>query len=218
MWKHARKICNEKHNEFTGKASWSDLVVFKTIMKNIPSRCTLHFGNSSPIRYGQLFHSNAKEYYSNRGVSGIDGCVSTAAGIASQQSNLNLLIVGDLSFVYDSNGLWNKNFPSNLKIIVINNQGGGIFRMIPGPSDMEGFKEFMETEHPVKIRKIAEAFDLDYDLCEEEKDLEIKFKHFLQSKTGPALLEVRTPKQVNAEVYRTYVENFKKKDKKIEDG
>src|SRR5690554_7562077 len=70
--------------------------------------------------------------FCNRGTSGIDGCTSTAIGAATTTSDITTLITGDVSFLYDSNALWNHYLPKNLKIIVINNGGGGIFRILPG--------------------------------------------------------------------------------------
>ena len=79
------------------------------------------------------------EIFSNRGISGIDGILSTAVGNALAQVDLlHILIIGDLAFFYDRNRLWlNHSFPKNLKIIVMNNAGGGIFTLLPRPSNQE---------------------------------------------------------------------------------
>lgn len=188
---------------------YSDLKVFESIVHQLPLGCILHLGNSSPVRYAQLFNlSTCSAVYSNRGVSGIDGCLSTAAGIASQTNELNIAILGDLSFVYDSNGLWNSKLPKNLKIIVINNDGGGIFRLLPGPSYMDAFEEFMETKHPVNIEKLVSAFGIEYFGCNSKSELESTIQRFMESKTGPSLLEIKTPRLVNAEVYKEYIERI----------
>jgi len=101
-------------------------------------------------------------YNSNRGVSGIDGQVSTAAGYAFASDKLNVLITGDLGFLYDSNGLMNKYLKPNLKIIVINNSGGGIFRFIPGPDTTPNLEEFFVAKHNWKAEYICKAFNVDY--------------------------------------------------------
>ena len=131
-------------------------------------------------------------------------------GFASQSDKLNLVILGDLSFLYDSNGLWNSQLPSNLKIIVINNEGGGIFRLIQGPSKMDAFEEFMETKHPVNIGKLVSAFGVEYFCNVSEEDLDEKVRLFLESKSGPSLLEIKTPRLDNAEVYKEYKQRIKK--------
>lgn len=192
---------------------YSDISVFNQLMKNLPANCILHLGNSSPVRYGQLFDLSVCDgVYSNRGVSGIDGCLSTTVGFASQSDKINLVILGDLSFLYDSNGLWNRNLSPNLKIIVINNQGGGIFRLLPGPSEMDAFEEFMETSHPVNIEKLVSAFGLEYFGVKSENELESNIQRFMESKNGPSLLEIKTPRLKNSAVYKEYVERIKTGD------
>src|SRR5680860_1888307 len=88
-----------------------------------------------------------KRQFCNRGTSGIDGCTSTAVGSSIYAENPTLLISGDLSFFYDSNGLWNNYVRPDFRIILINNNGGGIFRILPGKEDTENFQRFFETAH-----------------------------------------------------------------------
>jgi 2-succinyl-5-enolpyruvyl-6-hydroxy-3-cyclohexene-1-carboxylate synthase len=209
-WKNASIFSFQKHQEFLVTAPYSDLKVFNIIMNNLPQGCALHFGNSSSVRYGQLFDSSGcSGVFSNRGVSGIDGCLSTAAGFASQSDQINFVIMGDLSFLYDSNGLWNRNLSPNLRIVVINNQGGGIFRLIPGNYEQDFFEEFIEAYHPVNLEKLVNAFGVNYYSCNNQEDLMNIFNEFIQSKTGPALLEINTPRLENALVYAEYIRKIK---------
>ena len=113
------------------------------------------------------------------------------------------LIVGDLSFVYDSNALWNKVFPTNLKIIVINNQGGGIFRLINDPEKIDILEEYQETCHPVNIQKLVESFGVSYDFCQTEYELTSKLEKLYLSPNS-MVLEVKTPKEKNAGIFRNY--------------
>ncbi|MFA9392289.1 MAG: 2-succinyl-5-enolpyruvyl-6-hydroxy-3-cyclohexene-1-carboxylic-acid synthase [Prolixibacteraceae bacterium] len=219
-WRTAFDQNNQNHISALEGLPYSDIHVFKQIVQNLPKNCVMHLGNSSPVRFAQLFDlSNCNAVFSNRGVSGIDGCLSTAAGFASQSEKLNLVILGDLSFLYDSNGLWNSQLSANLKIIVINNEGGGIFRLLPGPSEMDSFEEFMETKHPVNIEKLVAAFGVEYFVCKSESELNSTILQFLRSKNGPSLLEIKTPRLENAEVYRKYVEKIMTEDgrRKTED-
>jgi 2-succinyl-5-enolpyruvyl-6-hydroxy-3-cyclohexene-1-carboxylate synthase len=164
--------------------------VFNQLQKAYKPIDIIFAGNSSVVRYIQYYECfNA--LYSNRGTSGIDGCVSTAAGIASESNSKVVAIVGDLSFVYDSNGLWNRALPENLKIVVINNQGGGIFSMIPGPDSQQGFKDYFEAHHPVSIQKIAEAFGLDYFSCENAEQFSEVYGLFYSGNTA-SVLEICT--------------------------
>ena len=114
------------------KLIFSDLYVFSKLINSLPSNINLQLSNSSTIRYAQLF--NFKEniaVFCNRGTSGIDGSTSTAIGAAVATEKETVFISGDLSFLYDSNALWNNYIPLNFKIIIINNGGGGIFRILP---------------------------------------------------------------------------------------
>ena len=209
-WKALNEQRKQRHTEILTDIPWSDLFAFRIIMENLPQGCVLHLGNSSPVRYAQLFDTNmCKGIYCNRGVSGIDGSLSTAAGFASVSEEINILITGDLSFVYDSNGLWNRNLSPNLRIIVINNQGGGIFRLISEDTEEEYFKNYVETKNNVNIQKIAEAYGIDYYFCDNKSNLKKTFLSFLNPGKGISLLEIRTPKLKNAEVYHEYFKKLK---------
>ena len=146
-WKQLDRITRQRHDDFLGKCVFSDLKVFQIIMKHIPESSILHLSNSTPVRYSQLFVCNKNiTFMSNRGVSGIDGVLSTAAGTA-YADKITTVIAGDLAFFYDSNALWNKHLSNNLRIIVINNYGGGIFRFLNGPSAMPTLEIHFEASH-----------------------------------------------------------------------
>ncbi len=204
-WEKAAQTSFKKHSHFLETTPWSDLAAMHFLTENLNKTTVLHFGNSTPVRYAQLFNlKSINGVYANRGVSGIDGSVSTAAGFASQSKDINLLLVGDLSFVYDSNALWNRKLPNNLRIIVINNEGGGIFRLLPGASQINGFENFIETKHPVNIAKIVEAFSLDYYMANSLSMLEKEFEPFMKSNNA-AVFEVFTPPKINPVTYSNYV-------------
>jgi 2-succinyl-5-enolpyruvyl-6-hydroxy-3-cyclohexene-1-carboxylate synthase len=115
---------------------------------------------------------------------------------------------GDLSFVYDSNALWNRNLPKNLRIVVINNGGGGIFRLLPGPSEQECFEPFMEAHHPVDLEKLTTAFGVNYDCAENNEELEQKFNQLIH-KEVPSLLEVITANTLNPIQFMAHIESIK---------
>jgi 2-succinyl-5-enolpyruvyl-6-hydroxy-3-cyclohexene-1-carboxylate synthase len=171
--------------------------------------------NSTPVRYVQLFgYQKDLNYYGNRGTSGIDGSTSTAAGIARKQENKeHILITGDTAFLYDSNALWNRNFPKNLKIIVINNAGGGIFRIIEGPDQTEELEEFFETYHHADISKLVSAFGIDYLFAENEEELHNSLRDFLRSEV-PVVLEIRTKAELNPLVLKNYFKFIRSKIEK----
>ena len=171
----------------------------------------MHLGNSTPVRYSQLFGSLPSfTYFSNRGVSGIDGQVSTAAGAAFVSSEINTIVTGDLGFFYDSNALMNHYLKPNFRIILINNSGGGIFRFIEGPAATTHLEKFFEVKHNWKAEKIAECFGLNYFKAENMTELNDAFSNFYDQKNNqPSLLEIFTPAETNALILKNYFKFLK---------
>lgn len=205
-WKQKDFIAQEFHHKFLEQLRWSDLKAFELILDSIPADANLHMGNSSVVRYCQLFNPvQSTKYYSNRGVSGIDGSTSTAAGFASvTPDKWSVIISGDVSFFYDSNALWNNYLHKNLKIIVINNGGGGIFQILEGSNSVKQ-KDYFYSPYQAEISKICEAFHVTHLLAENESDLESRLKDlFLLDSKRPVLLEVKTFSQNNSGVLKTY--------------
>lgn len=179
-------------------APFSDLTVFSSILKAIPNGSDLQMGNSSVVRYIQLFNQNKElTYFGNRGVAGIDGSTSTAIGAAWKTKKPTLLISGDLSFHYDSNAFWNNYLSSQLKVIVINNGGGGIFRIIDGSKNTEHLQQFFETSHSsVSIKGIAELYNLSYFSAANNDELNRTLPLFFEEKSV-CVLEIFTNREDN---------------------
>lgn len=208
IWLKQYSSAIQSHEVYLKDAPYSDLKVFEYLFNNIPSAASTHVSNSSPIRYQQLFEpKRALLTYSNRGTSGIDGCLSTSSGFALKNDADTWLITGDISFLYDSNAWWN-NYNPNLKVILINNGGGGIFRILPGPTDIPGFETFFETNHHVKIKDLCSAFDLTYFYANDLNVLELSFEKLKESK-GVSVLEIVTPRTLNAKILRDYFKVLK---------
>ncbi len=205
LWLGRKQKVELLREQYLAAVAWSDLKAFDLLLKQIPENSILHLGNSTPVRYSQLFGSlPGFQYFSNRGVSGIDGQLSTAAGSAYANENLHSIITGDLGFFYDSNALMNQNLRSNLKIIVINNGGGGIFRFIPGPDSSPQLEKFFEAKHTYKAALLAKAFDINYFKAENEPDLHRVLPAFYGEASRPSLLEIFTPSETNARILRDY--------------
>lgn len=207
-WKQTYQNSKIKHTEYLANCVYSDLKVFEILLDFIPDFSTLHLANSTPIRYAQLF-SQVKtiNYLSNRGVSGIDGSTSTAVGSAIiNPNNFTTLITGDISFIYDSNAFWSNHLPKNLRVIVINNNGGGIFRFIEGPATTTQQEQFFEGTHNVHIESIAKTFNLPYYSAKSIEEIETVIPRFYDSQKDdkPAILEVFTPREVNDVVLKEY--------------
>jgi 2-succinyl-5-enolpyruvyl-6-hydroxy-3-cyclohexene-1-carboxylate synthase len=208
-WKNQEKKVAKLRDEFIDETSFCDLKVFSQIRKYIPENSIVHLGNSSPVRYALLFEAAQNvRYFSNRGVSGIDGSLSTAVGFASESDKINTVILGDLSFFYDSNALWNKYIGNNLRIIVIHNGGGNIFSMIKGPGESPAFREHFFTENKFSANGIAQTFELDYFSAANKSELESELENFYSGKQQKAaVLEIFTDAKVNS---RAFQELFKK--------
>ena len=212
-WKERAERSDKRHWEYLQNCPWTDLLVFNTLMDKIPTSYDLHLGNSTPVRYAQLFREGKSfRSYSHRGTSGIDGTVSTAAGAAYATGNPTLLITGDLGFLYDSNALMNAHFPENLRIIIINNGGGGIFRFIEGPGSTGQLETFFEARHSWTAQHLARNFNILYYAAKTFSELLETLSVFINRQTNhtSAILEIFTPPSVNAEVLKGYFEYLKK--------
>ncbi len=195
--------------QYAEHAKFSDLTVCKEVLKAIPDNSRVQMGNSSIARYIQLFDRNSSLRFSgNRGVSGIDGCTSTAVGAAYVYEGLTTLITGDLSFLYDSNAFWNEFVTDRLKIIIVNNGGGGIFRIIEGPPSTQALEKFFETSHQRNGSYLAQEFKLAYFSASNEEDLKIGLDKLFAS-LGCSILEVFTPRMANDEVLRDFFDFIK---------
>lgn len=207
LWHNASRLSAAGHSAYLNRITFSDFIAFKTIIHTLPTGSAVHLANSTPVRYGQLFDQSPKiSFYANRGTSGIDGCVSTAAGFALNYSGQTVVITGDIAFLYDSNSLWNTNLNPNLRIIVVNNGGGNIFRIIDGPSDFDELESFIETRHDLHTAGIAANFNIPYYKAMNEQELTEQLPLFFdpQPSNRPALLEVITDHLNSAAALRNY--------------
>ncbi len=204
-WLAVRDYRRSRHETYRNGIPYSDFMVFSEIFQQLPENIQLQLSNSATIRYAQLFDMpSSTEIFCNRGTSGIDGSSSTAVGAAYASKLSTLFITGDLGFLYDSNALWNNYIPRNFKIIVINNGGGGIFRILPGERDTDLFDTYFETKHSLSAKHLSEMFGFSYGSVSEGEGLKENMGKFLSKEEGPALLEVFTPSAVNDRVLMEY--------------
>ncbi len=195
-----KEVCDDLDSKLE-KAEFNYFSAVRKIIKNIPKNSLLHLGNSMPVRIANFIgiQDPTINVWCNRGTSGIDGVVSTAVGHAIAEPNRkHTLIIGDLSFFYDRNGLWlNHEFPNNLQIVILNDSGGGIFNMIPGPSDQGDLTHLFTTKHNRTAEPTAKEFGLEYwsvgSMDELEKVLE---------KIESGILEIFTDMKINTETFK----------------
>lgn len=194
-----------KHNHYLKTIPFSDFKAFEIILQSLSNNSHLQLGNSSTIRYAQLFAIKSSiAVFSNRGTSGIDGSTSTAIGAAVANKKPTVFITGDVSFFYDSNALWNSYIPNNFKIILINNGGGGIFRILPGHEETPIFNTFFETSHCLTAVHLAKMYGFKYLSVSDELSLKAGLKSMNAQNKQPFLLEIFTPTRSNDAILLNY--------------
>ena len=170
----------------------------------------LQISNSSAIRYSQLFDiDNSINVYCNRGTSGIDGSTSTAIGASINYKHNTVFITGDLSFFYDSNALWNDFIPLNFRIILINNRGGGIFKILTKDNSSELFKKFFETKHHLSAKELCKMYGFEFYESDDETKLKLILNDFYLPSNKPKLLEVVTDSIYNQDYLLNYFDFIK---------
>ena len=209
MWLAMKRNRIEKHKQYETNVEFSDFKVFSEIFRAIPEDIQLQLGNSATIRYAQLFDiPKSLTVFCNRGTSGIDGSASTAIGAAYVSEKPTLFITGDLAFFYDSNAMWNNYIPSNFKIIVVNNGGGGIFRILPGAKNTEHFETYFETKHQLSAMQLCKMYGIDYNSATHEDEVRQSLPRFFEDSQTPKLLEIFTPSEINDIVLLEYFKSI----------
>lgn len=209
LFQTQNQIIAIRHDEFVKDAPLSDMNAVTQLLRLVPGGTQLHLANSTSVRWTQLFPTRPDlTYFCNRGTSGIDGCLSTAAGYAYTSKQPTIFLTGDLSFIYDSNGLWNNYIDNNFKIIVLNNNGGNIFRFIGDKQLMEKSLDFFTTPHHVKIKSLVDAFGLKYLVCDKTEDLETSLTTLFNADRA-TVLEIFTDADLNTENYKGYFKNLR---------
>jgi len=205
LWVAQRNLHRKKRDEYLQTIPFSDMLAFHHLLGHIPEGYQVQLANSSTVRYTQLFDlPPSLRVFCNRGTSGIDGSTSTAVGASLAAEAPTLLLTGDLSFLYDSNGLWNRYIRPDFRIIVINNGGGGIFRILPGQEESETYETFFETTQDLDLQGLARVYGFSHSKAENEDELLASMADFYTSSRKPKILEIRTPRLLNNKILLTY--------------
>lgn len=195
------------------ETGYSEMYAVRRVLEALPPHAVLHLANSSVVRLAELCRlPEGVEVQCNRGVNGIEGSVSAAVGYAAVSDRMNFLLVGDLSFFYDMNALWNGHIRSNLRIVVLNNGGGAIFHALPG-LDMAGdTRHFVTASHGASAAGWAESQGFTYLQATDTVSLLAAFDDLLdETATAPVLLEVFTDAEADAEELRNYYHAIKER-------
>ncbi|MDR1918564.1 MAG: 2-succinyl-5-enolpyruvyl-6-hydroxy-3-cyclohexene-1-carboxylic-acid synthase [Tannerellaceae bacterium] len=193
------------------KVEFSDVMAVGALMKALPKDANLQLANSTSVRLAHLFRPLGQQrIYSNRGTSGIDGCLSTALGQAAVSPNPTFLLIGDLAFFYDMNALWNQQLSKNLRILLNNNGGGEIFHTLPGFKPSEAMEKYVVASHSWSARAWAEDRGFTYLSASDEQELTEQMPVFTaEGGDKPVLLEVFSSKEKNAEILQNYYNTLK---------
>ena len=204
-WHDKERLATRLHDDYIARIGWCDLKAFSMILPAIPVGTALQLSNGTTVRYAQLFDCpQTSRNDCNRGVCGIDGSTSTAAGASCVDEAMTLFITGDMSFSYDANGLSSAYLSPRFKVIVMCNGGGGIFRFIKPTTGLPELERCFEVHRDIPVEKYADLFGLRYfEIHDEASAAEVLPRFFAESEQ-PAILAVHTPNVYNAEVLRGY--------------
>lgn len=205
-WEVAKNRAGSLTDAYSSRISWSDFKAFATLIPLIPRRWNVQYSNGTPIRYAQIFGNH--EYHRcdcNRGVSGIDGCTSTAIGASlAYELDITLLVTGDMSFRYDISALVSDQISAKFKIIVIDNGGGGIFRFIASTSALDVRERLFCCPKDMNYKQLFSSFGFEYFEASCEVELRKAFTLFAAVDSAPAALVIRTPGELSAEILKNY--------------
>lgn len=198
--------------DFLRDVPFGEFAAVAQVMRALPDGSHLQLGNSMPIRYASFIGLGAENgpanlrVNANRGVSGIDGTLSTAVGAALATGRLTTLITGDLAFFYDRNGLWHRHVPANLRVVILNNGGGGIFKLIDGPNKLpaEELETYFFTPQPLTAQNTAADHGCAYFRCNNAAGLADQLPAFFAPQSKPAILEIETDSTVNMQVFADF--------------
>lgn len=206
LWKEREARAGCLHDSFVEAAPWCALKAFSILLPSLPEGVSLHLSNGTSVRYAQLFNTpQVAQTYSNRGVSGIDGCTSTALGSACVDDGTTLLITGDMSFAYDAGGLATGYATPRFKVVVLCNGGGGIFRFIKGPSDLPELEECFEVKRRIPVEGYAALHGFRFFKAASVEELRDVLPRFWAEEEQPALLALETDGVTDAAVLRAYM-------------
>ena len=168
----------------------------------------VHYANSSAIRLANSFAQHP--VWCNRGVNGIEGSLSTAAGFSCVTDKRVYCVIGDLSFFYDQNALWNQNLQGNFRILLLNNGCGGIFNMLPGLEQSPARDQYVAAAHHTSAEGICQQNDIVYISASDMPQLHAGIDTLLDIESDrPVLLEVFTDPYDDEQTLKDYYKTFK---------
>jgi 2-succinyl-5-enolpyruvyl-6-hydroxy-3-cyclohexene-1-carboxylate synthase len=214
LWEIEERRVVHTLNKYFSSEQLSELDLVNHLIKNVPSDSNLHLANSMSVRYANFIGLNSNHrsvhVYSNRGTSGIDGCTSTCIGHSLTNNATNILITGDLALFYDRNAFWH-NYPTpNVRILLLNNHGGLIFKLIDGPGTTPEADEYFITRQQLNAKNLCAEFGIEYLKADSVRKIKNLMKDFFEMDGKPKLMELESDVALNT----TTFENLKQKIRK----
>ena len=205
-WKNMTELFQSKFSQLDW-LGYHEFSIVNFVLEKLKPGTILHLSNSMPVRYASFLMNDKRSdntVFANRGTSGIDGCTSTALGNALVTDKNVLLITGDLAFFYDVNAFFNEHVPQNLKIIILNNHGGGIFNLIKGPESLGNSIKFQTTPHFLNASALCTHFGIPHFAANDMSSLRSCYNQF-DSYQGAAVLELITDEQENQNAFNNFL-------------
>lgn len=192
----------------TSTIPFSDLYVVQKFMHLIPENSILHLANSSSVRLAQHFElKKSISVYCNRGTNGIDGSCSTFMGSAIAHKDLSFLLIGDLSFFYDMNAIWNRYVGKNIRILLNNNEGAGIFHYNIGKEKIPTLNLHTAAEHFSSAKAWVESCGFVYLSAKTQEEFDENLPLFIEKSEKPIFFEVFTKKDEDAKILKSFYKN-----------
>ena len=215
------ELWSNKTKEFNiPEFEYSNLYTVQKLMNNLPKNSELNLANSTTIRIAQYFDlDDSIKVYCNRGVNGIDGCMSTFIGQAATSDKLNFLIIGDLTFFYDMNALWNRYVGKNVRIMLNNNSGAALFHFNQGLKNYPTLNENVAADHDAISKGWVESRGFKYLYARNKEEFDKNLQEFLNPDSDkPIILEVFTKKEDDARLQHEFFDFNLSESEKLKRG
>jgi 2-succinyl-5-enolpyruvyl-6-hydroxy-3-cyclohexene-1-carboxylate synthase len=214
LWEVEERRVNRSLEDYFSHQDFGELELANEVIKSLPSNVNLHLANSMSVRYANFIglktQHNSIRVFANRGASGIDGCTSTSIGHCFATDVPNVLITGDLAFFYDRNAFWHNYSFANLRVVLLNNHGGIIFKMIDGPGDTPEADEYFITKQRLTAKHLCEEFGITYLKVDHKRKLKNLLKDFFEFDGTPKLLELESDLVSNKLLFEDLKQKIKK--------
>lgn len=211
IWQIEERKVSRLFRNFFPQDTLGEFEFIREMILHLPDNCNLHLANSMAVRYANFtgITNPSVEVFANRGTSGIDGSCSTTVGHCLAGDKLNILITGDMAFFYDRNAFWHNYEIPNLRVVLVNNHGGGIFRIINGPDKLPELEEYFETRQRLNARLTAEEFGFEYLNCDKRSKLTNYRTQLFEQGGKPKILELESSSAENTALLKKFKESYK---------